>query len=38
MRYSHPTLEALKSAVPALDTPKSGKSVSKSVSNEIDEN
>jgi len=38
MRYSHPTLEALKSAVPALDIPKSGKSVSKNVSTKIDEN
>ena len=38
MRYSHPTPEALKSAVSALDTPKSGKSVSKNVSTKIDEN
>jgi len=38
MRYSHPTPEALKRAVSALDTPKSGKSVSKNVSTKIDEN
>jgi site-specific recombinase XerD len=38
MRYSHPTPEALKTAVSALDTPKSGKSVSKNVSTKIDEN
>ena len=36
MRYSHPTPEALKSAVCALDSPKSEKSVSKSVSSEIE--
>ena len=36
MRYSHPTPEALKSAVSALDKPKLGKSVSKNVSTKID--
>jgi integrase len=36
MRYSHPTPEALKSAVSVLDSQKSEKSVSNSVSSEID--
>ncbi len=36
MRYSHPTPEALKSAVSALDSQKSEKSVSNYVSSEID--
>jgi len=38
MRYSHPTPEALKKAVDALNRPKSEKSVSNSVSSEIDLN
>lgn len=37
MRYSHPTPEALKSAVSVLDTPKSEKSVSNFVSSEIEQ-
>ena len=36
MRYSHPTPEALKSAVSVLDGQKSGNSVSKNVSTKID--
>jgi integrase len=35
MRYSHPTPEALKKAVEALNSPKSEKSVSNSVSSKI---
>jgi site-specific recombinase XerD len=38
MRYSHPTPEALKSAVSALDKPKLGKSVSNSVSTKFHSN
>jgi len=37
MRYSHPTPEALKTAVSGLDSQKSEKSVSNSVSSEIDQ-